>query len=108
MSQLEQVRAVTWDGNTSFANVMACTNDNAASAYDATSFSITVPNYAGSFGKHVLFQALADFHAGALGVYWYNNAGLWTDTSAVTSITLAPSSGADFSAGSVFSLYGIG
>lgn len=96
-------------GKTSFNDIMAVTNDNAGSAYDATSGTMDIPNYAGTtFGKHVTFQALADFSAGALGVYWYNNAGLWTGTSAVTKITIATGSGSDFLTGTVFSLYGIG
>lgn len=96
-------------GKTSFADIMPFTGSSASGAGDVSTYSIWMPGYAGTtYHKHILIQALCVFNAGGYGYYWYNNAGYWASTSAITGISLAPNSGGNFAAGCVFSLYGVG
>lgn len=69
------------------------THDNSGSS-TASTFSnciITIPNYAGSTNKSVSIDTAIEANAtNALGVI---GAGLWSNTSAITQITLTPASG---------------
>ena len=78
--------------------IMGDAGDNNASA---AANEITIMGYAGStFGKAMTGVCSSTTQ----GVF--SSAGLWTQTAAVTSVTLALGSGT-FTAGSIFSLYGM-
>ena len=78
------------------------------SSYTATTFSngaAYIPNYAGSNFKSFSGDTVTENNA-ASGNNLYLNAALWSNTAAITSITLTPSSG-DVAEYSTFYLYGI-
>jgi hypothetical protein len=77
------------------------------SGYTANSFGngeMYIPNYAGSNYKS--FSADSVQETNGTTAYSYLSAGLWSNTSAITSITLSNYSGS-FDTGSSFYLYGI-
>lgn len=79
----------------------------APSGYTANNFSnthMTIPNYSGSNNKAWSYEAVIENNATLAQQDLI--ASLWSNTSAITSITLTPS-GANFVANSTFSLYGI-
>lgn len=63
------------------------------------------PNYAGNTNKSVSFDTTAENNATA--AYQFLTAGLWSNTAAITSITMFSGNSANFVANSTFSLYGI-
>jgi hypothetical protein len=76
-------------------------------AHTANTFSncdIYIPNYAGSTYKSVSSDSV--YENNATGAEQYLNAGLWSNTAAITSVKLFPSSGT-FVQYSTASLYGI-
>ena len=79
-----------------------------ASGYTANSFGnaeIYIPNYAGSTNKSVSIDAVLESNL-ATGVFATLTAGLWSQTSAITSIKFAPFS-TTFVQYSTATLYGI-
>jgi hypothetical protein len=64
-----------------------------------------IPNYAGSTNKSFSFTGLSENNAAV--AFIVVGAGLWSDTSAITSIGLSPNGGTNFKSGSSFFLYGI-
>ena len=66
-----------------------------------------VPNYTGSTQKSAFFDSVAENNATT--AYMAMQAGLWTGTAAITTVTLSPDTGTSpaFSANSTFYLYGI-
>ena len=66
---------------------------------------IYVPNYAGNTNKSVSYEVIAENNSSASYVDLMG-AGLWSDTSAITSLTLTPNSGS-FVQYSTATLYGI-
>jgi hypothetical protein len=64
-----------------------------------------IPNYTGSAFKSVSSDAVTETNATT--VYMRLSAALWSNTAAITSITLTPDASAAYAAGSTFSLYGI-
>ena len=79
------------------------TNGDTANTFGSAEFY--VPNYTGSAQKSVSADAVTEANV-AQYIYSALNAGLWTGTAAITSITvLTPSF--SFLAGSTFSLYGL-
>ena len=79
------------------------TNGDTANTFGSAEFY--VPNYTGSAQKSVSADAVTEANV-AQYIYAALNAGLWTGTAAITSITvLTPSF--SFLAGSTFSLYGL-
>lgn len=82
-------------GETNGASTTANTFDNA---------EIYIPNYAGSTNKSFSVDNVVENNA-TFGLDWLQ-AGLWSNTAAITSITFTPGSGS-FAANSTFSLYGL-
>lgn len=68
------------------------------------SLEILFPNYAGSANKAVFGDGVTENNAST--AYQSLSAGLWSNTSAITGMTLVVAAG-DFASGSTFSLYGI-
>lgn len=64
-----------------------------------------IPNYAGSTAKSFSSDHVTE--ANATTAYQAIFAGLWNNTAAITKITITPTAGASFVAGSTFSLYKI-
>ena len=78
-----------------------------SSTYTASTFGnaeFYIPNYAGSNNKSISSDAVTENNATAADMLL--GAGLWSNTSAITSITLTPSSG-NFVQYSTATLYGI-
>lgn len=79
------------------------------STYTASTFSNSeayIPNYTSSNYKSVSLDAVTETNATA--AYSYLTAGLWSNTSSITSIIIKPISGSNnFVANSSFYLYGI-
>jgi hypothetical protein len=65
---------------------------------------VYIPNYAGSNFKSVSTESISETNATNSDIYV--DAGLWSDTSAITSLSLIPST-PDFAINSTFYLYGI-
>jgi hypothetical protein len=70
-----------------------------------SSNELYIPNYTGSTNKPTSLSAVAENNSSSFGTYITATANLWSNTSAVTSITLV--SGTTFVAGSSFYLYGL-
>ena len=81
----------------------AATNASTANTFGNT--EIYIPNYRSSNFKSTLSDSATENNATAslLGL----NAGLWSNTAAITSIAISTNSGANLLANSTFSLYGI-
>ncbi len=77
-------------------------NDYTASTFGNT--EIYIPNYTGSNNKSVSFDSVSENNATT--AYQVLIAGLWRNTSAITSMTLFIA-GANIAANSTFTLYGI-
>jgi hypothetical protein len=79
-----------------------------ASSQTASTFNsgeVYIPNYAGSTNKSVSVDYVTENNATTS--YADLTAGLWSNTAAITSVKLAPSSGVSFVQYSTFSLYGL-
>lgn len=70
-----------------------------------SSNELYIPNYTSSTSKPSSLFTVAENNSSSTGTYIAGTANLWSNTSAVTSITLT--SGSNFAAGSSFYLYGI-
>jgi hypothetical protein len=81
------------------------TNTNSNTANTFSSSELYIPNYTASTNKQVLFTFHQESNS-STGVWSMSYAGLWRNTAAITSITIAPD-GTAFEAGSSFYLYGI-
>lgn len=68
-------------------------------------FELTIPNYAGSTNKPYSLDAVIENNA-TLG-YLNLIAGLWSNTSAITSIVMTNTGGGNWISGSTFTLYGL-
>lgn len=78
------------------------------STYTANTFNsanIYIPNYAGSTNKIVSVSSVTENNAAT--AYMILGAGLWSNTSAITSIKLEPAGDGDFVTNSSFCLYGV-
>ena len=78
------------------------------SGFTANTFSnseMYIPNYAGSNYKSVSADAVSE-NNGTLA-YAFSYATLWSNTAAITSITLTPDTGANFTQYSTAYLYGV-
>ncbi len=82
------------------------TNQNTANTFGSAEFYI--PNYAGSTNKSVSIDAVSENNSGTTGNYNLNlSAGLWSSTSAITSITLESAFGNNWMQYTTATLYGI-
>lgn len=68
-------------------------------------FEIYIPNYAGSNNKAYVSDSVNENNATL--AYAVINAAYWSNTAAITSISIAPQSGASFVENSTFYLYGV-
>jgi hypothetical protein len=80
-------------------------NGNTTTANTFSNSEIYFPNYAGSTNKSYSSDATAENNA--TGAYVALTAGLWSNTSAITSISLSPLVGTLFNQYSTATLYGI-
>lgn len=71
------------------------------------STEIYIPNYAGSTNKPISTTSVAENNATDSTTMIAPGALLWSNTAAITSLTLAPALGTNFVSGSRFDLYGI-
>lgn len=93
--------------STSNSYILISPVNGATSTSDTfSSFEAYLPNYAGSTNKSV---SSIGFQENNSSTQWivYVAAGLWSNTAAVSSLTLAELSGNNFVSGSNFYLYGI-
>jgi|688.fasta_scaffold669914_1 hypothetical protein len=81
-------------------------NGNSATANTFGSMQIYIPSYTSSNYKPVSSFGVSESNA-TTEIYRAVTAGLWRDTSAITSILLRDNSGANWLSGSSFYLYGI-
>lgn len=94
-------------GSVSYNNTDPRVSLSTQSDYTASTFSngeIYIPNYAGNNNKSLSADTVQENNG--VTNYSYLIAGLWSNTSAITSITLTPISG-NFAQYSTFYLYGI-
>jgi hypothetical protein len=96
----------------SFTNAgSASIEDNAATTADAATANtfgngeIYIPNYTSSNNKSVSTDGVGENNATAS--YQFMTAGLWANSAAITSISLAPLVGTAFTTNSTFTLYGV-
>jgi len=80
-------------------------NDTSTTANTFGNCETYIPNYTSSNYKSVSFDGVQENNASGSAIAALN-AGLWSNTAAITSITFTAGSGS-FAAGSTFSLYGI-
>ena len=90
---------------TSGAGVYGQMNPSTYTANTFDSGEIYIPNYTGSNNKSVSIDNVQE--SNAAGVFMSIIAGLWSNTSAITSITLTPISSAAYVQYSTATLYGI-
>jgi hypothetical protein len=82
------------------------TTANNATANTFGNSSIYIPNYAGNANKSYSNDGVSENNAATS--YAGINAGVWSNTAAINSITLTPEGGTVFRANTTASLYGIG
>ena len=108
-------RQIYWDNgsnalsSSNTANNFVYSIASPSSGVTANTFSnndIYIPNYASSNYKSFSNDGVAENNA-TTPIYMVMLAGLWSNTSAITSITAFPGGGANFISGSTFYLYGI-
>jgi hypothetical protein len=89
-------------GSNNRLNVIGC---DTTTSNTFTSVSTYIPNYTGSTNKSYSSDSAMENNSSTS--YQELNAALWSNTAAITSITLNVSLGTAFKAGSTASLYGI-
>ena len=80
-----------------------CSAGNTSNTFGST--EVYIPNYTGSTNKAISATSVSE-NNGTNG-YLVALAGLWADTSAITSMSIAEQSGYNFKSGSSFYLFGI-
>jgi hypothetical protein len=93
------------DASGSLINWLDLQNSSASTANTFSNCDVYIPNYAGSNFKSFSGDTVTENNSTS-GNNLYLNAALWSNTAAITSITLTPSSG-DVAEYSTFYLYGI-
>jgi len=91
--------------STSYARHIGYATMSSNTANTFGSAEIYIPNYTSS--NHKSFSSEGVSENNATQAYSSLDAGLWSNTAAITSITLTPQSANNFVANSTFSLYGI-
>lgn len=79
--------------------------NNAGTASTFGNTEVTIPNYNSSSNKPVAGSSVSENNGTA--AIQALNAGLWSNSAAITSIVLSPNSAGNFLAGSTFYLYGV-
>ena len=94
-------------GVSSFTTTRLLGDINGATTTSNTfaNLSVYIPNYAGSTNKSFSVDSVSE--ANATQAWQYIIAGLWSNTAAITSVTLTPESGTAFVENSTASLYTI-
>jgi hypothetical protein len=90
--------------NNSSAQIYGLLNQSAYTASTFDSGCYYIPNYRSSNFKSVLYDGTQE--SNTTNIYQYLLAGLWSNTSAITSVVVAPV-GFNFAEYSTFTLYGI-
>lgn len=81
------------------------TNASTSTSNTFGNASVYIPNYAGSTNKSYSNEGASENNATT--AFMGLNAGLWSNTSAITSIAFSPEGGTQFEIGSTISLYKI-
>ncbi len=89
-----------------FTQIAGQANGATSTADTFSSQDIYIPNYTSSNYKSFSVDSVVETNA-STGVATNFSAGLWSDTAAITSITLTPNAGTVFVTHSTFYLYGI-
>jgi hypothetical protein len=95
---------VSSDSN--LARTVAFANRDGSTASTFSNCSIYIPNYAGSNNKSISVDTVTENNATTPGVFQYMSANLWSNSSAITSISLTLNSD-NFKQYSTAYLYGI-
>ena len=103
-------RALTNDGGSVSSGTATVINGGMATASSSTANTFGnsycyIPNYAGSTNKS--FSTDATTEDNSANIYQTLEAGLWSNTAAITSISLVPNVGTQFVQYSTATLYGI-
>jgi hypothetical protein len=80
-------------------------NSNTTTANSFSNFSVYLPNYSGATNKS--YSGDSVYETNATEAFQVITAGLWSNTAAITSITLTGNASGSILAGSTVSLYGI-
>jgi hypothetical protein len=103
------MRVLRGDGSsaTSFSgnDLIAINNGDTSTADTFSSTEIYIPNYAGSTNKSMSITTAQETNGSTALIELI--AGLWSNTTAISSIGLEPNTGPNWKAGSSFFLYGI-
>ena len=91
--------------NAAIARFAGVADGDTATSNTFASFSIYIPNYASSNYKS--YSADTVMENNSSDAYAVLTAGLWSDTSAISGITLTPAIGSNLMINSTFYLYGI-
>lgn len=89
----------------SIATVWAVDNDSTTTSSSFTNNEIYIPNYLSATNKSISINGVQSNNAANMAL-WFS-AGLWLNTSAITSLTLTPYSAGSFAQFSTFYLYGV-
>lgn len=91
------------DSSLPYANIIP---SNSVTASTFGNASMYIPNYTGSNNKSISVDAVTENNSSS-GAIAFLTAGLWSNTAAITSITLTTESGGNFVPNSTFYLYGV-
>ena len=89
-----------------FTELLAAIDGNNATSSTYGNGEYYIPNYRSSANKSVSVDSIGESNA-ANGSYTWLGAGLWSNTSAITSIELSPFNGTSFNQYSTAYLYGV-
>jgi hypothetical protein len=92
-------------GSSTFARFIGAAPATNATANTFGNTSVYIPNYTGSNNKSFSVDASAEDNATVATLYFI--AGLWSDTSAITSVKIQPQTADNFAQYSTATLYGI-
>jgi hypothetical protein len=103
-------RVIEGDGSSaySFTDTQGLTGENSSATSTSNTFASTdiyIPNYTSSNNKSFSFDSVTENNATT--AYADLGAGLWSNTAAITSVTLTSLNSASFVQYSTFSLYGL-
>lgn len=104
-SQGTTITSAMLSGGNTYIQMWGITSDGGTSS-TFNNAEIYIPNYTASTNKVISVSAVAENNSTNTNLAGIT-AGLWRNTSAITSITLDPVLGTNFVSGSRFDLYGI-